>query len=622
MFGFVKVAAVSPKLHLGDIEANVQEITTIVKEHSDVAIFLFPELSITGYTLQDLFYSQILKKKVWEGLKELAKVALDRILIIGAPLWHNDRLYNCAVVLQDGKIRGVVPKSYLPAYREFYEKRWFSSGKHISSYIDDIPFGVDLLFESDGVVFGIEICEDLWSVTPPSLYQAAAGAHIIFNLSASDEIVGKHAYRKELVVSQSARGVCGYVYASSGIGESSQDLLFGGSTLIAENGILLAEGERFSFDSVITKADIDVEKLRHIRLAETSFKDAEQKDFRKVILAQLPKTPINRSFDPHPFVPKSRSLRDERCEEIFAIQSSALARRILHIGKETKLVIGVSGGLDSTLALLVCVEACKRLDKSLEDIVAISMPGFGTTKGTKNAAQTLAVKLGVTFKEISIKESVAKHLENIGHSGQSDVTFENAQARERTQILMDEANMVGGIVVGTGDMSEIALGFSTYNGDQMAMYNVNAGVPKTLVRYVIAWVASKNSDLQETLDQIINQPISPELLPAKDDEMVQRTEEIIGPYELHDFFLYNFVKYGATPKRILFMAKRAFKEQYDEATIRKWLRVFIKRFFVYQFKRDPMPDGVKVGTIALSPRGDWRMPSDATVQMWLKELEE
>jgi len=617
---FLKVAAVSPKLILGNVEANVEEIATIIKAHKDVAIFVFPELSLCGYTLGDLLLSQSLEKSIWAGLEELAKSLLDQVAIVGAPIWYEDRLYNCAVVLQDGKIRGIVPKSYLANYREFYEKRWFSSGLGVSGEIEGIPFGSDLLFETRDLLFGVEICEDLWSVIPPSFHMAAAGARLIFNLSASDELVGKHEYRRELVKTQSARCLCGYIYASSGVGESSADLCYGGATIVAENGALLAEGERFSFDSVVTKADIDLDKLKRIRRAETSFSDAPKGAFRKVKLTSLPKTPVDRTFDPHPFVPKNEALRDARCEEIFSIQSSALARRIRHIG-DPKLLIGVSGGLDSTLALLVSVEACRKLGKPLSDIIAISMPGPGTTEGTKSSAQKLCEALGVSFKEIPIEAAVKEHLQAIGHGGAADVTFENAQARERMQILMDMANEVGGIVVGTGDLSEIALGFSTYNGDQMAMYNVNAGVPKTLVRYLIDWMAGREEKIAGILHEITSRPISPELLPSSDGEIVQRTEDIIGPYELHDFFLYHFVKYGASPKKILFMAKRAFKT-YDEATIKKWLRVFIKRFFANQFKRDPMPDGVKVGTIALSPRGDWRMPSDADVGLWLKEIED
>jgi len=619
--GFVKVAAVSPKLFLGDIERNREVMEEIVADHKEPAIFLFPELSITGYTLGDLFYSQNLRDRVWKALWKLTRSARERVLIVGAPIWYEGRLYNCGVVLQDGMICGIVPKSYLANYREFYEKRWFSSGKGVSGALDGIPFGTDLLFRAGDLTFGIEICEDLWAVVPPSFAMVASGAELIFNLSASDELVGKQSYRRDLVAGQSARGVCGYVYASSGIGESSSDLCYSGATFIAENGLILAEGERFSFDSVVISGDIDIDRLRHTRRIETSFSDADPSDFRIVELLPLPETPVTREFDPYPFVPRRREVRDQRAQEIFAIQSTALARRVDHIGRETKLVIGLSGGLDSTLALLVSLEACRRLGKPTTDIVAISMPGLGTTGGTRESARKLAEAVGADFKEIPIGESVLRHLEAIGHDGRPDLVYENAQARERTQILMDMANMVGGIVVGTGDLSELALGFTTYNGDHMAMYNVNSGVPKTLVRHLIEWVASREPQWAPILREIIERPISPELLPADRGEISQKTEEIIGPYELLDFFLYHFVKYGARPKKILFMAERAFDGKYGREEIKGWLKLFFRRFFANQFKRNAMPDGVKVGTIALSPRGDWRMPSDGSVRLWLQELD-
>ncbi|SMC09216.1 NAD(+) synthase [Nitratiruptor tergarcus] len=621
---FYRVAAVSPKLSLGDIAANVAIIKELMHTYKDAAVIVFPELCITGYTMGDLFLQQEVEKEVLAAIEELKAAAMDSIVIIGAPLWFRQRLYNCAVILQNGEIRGIVPKSYLPNYREFYEMRWFVSGKEIhGETLLGAPFGVDILFQSGELVVGVEICEDLWSVIPPSLYQAAAGANLICNLSASDEVVGKSAYRTELVRTQSARGVCAYAYASSGVGESSADVCYSGATLIAENGALLAQGERFSFASQGCIADIDTAKLKNLRGTETSYAQSERRSFRIVACADVPvqKTP-KRYYDPHPFVPGKKADRDERCKEIFSIQSSALARRIRQIG-DPKLIIGISGGLDSTLALLVCVEACEKLGKSRKDIIAVSMPGFGTTEGTRKSAKKLATTLGVTFKEIDIVDTVKKHFADIGHDESvHDVTFENAQARYRTMVLMDLANKLGGIVVGTGDLSEIALGFNTYNGDHMAMYNVNAGVPKTLVKYVIAWVASVKKDLSETLTKIIERPVSPELLPAQGEKIVQKTEEIIGPYELHDFFLYHFVKYGAEPKKLLMIAKLAFGKKYSEETIKKWLKVFIKRFFANQFKRDAMPDGVKVGTIALSPRGDWRMPSDVNVAMWLKELKE
>ncbi|BAF69652.1 NAD(+) synthase [Nitratiruptor sp. SB155-2] len=622
MFGFIRVAAISPKLFLADIEANTKHICSLIQSQKEVAITLFPELCITGYTMGDLFFQEIVHQKILEALEEIKKCVMDGVVIVGAPLWYKERLYNCAVVMQNQKIVGIVPKSYLANYREFYEKRWFHSGKDIKgATLLDVPFGTDLLFRYKELCFGLEICEDLWTLTPPSFTMAAAGANVIFNLSASDELVGKHAYRKELVKTQSARIVGAYVYASSGVGESSSDLCYSGATIIAENGSILAEGERFVFDDVVTIADIDIEKLKILRQSETSFGDADVQNFREVALSPLPETKdVKRPYNPHPFVPP-KNMREEVCHEIFSIQSSALARRVMHIAKETKLVIGVSGGLDSTLALLVCAKVCEILQKPYSDIVGVSMPGFGTTDATKKSARKLCEAIGVTYKQIDITKSVLRHFEDIDHDPDiCDVTYENAQARERTQILMDLANEVGGIVIGTGDLSEIALGFATYNGDHMAMYNVNAGVPKTLVRYVIEWVAMQQTDITQILLEIINRPVSPELLPAKNGKITQKTEDIIGPYELHDFFLYHFLKYGAEPKKIVAMAKVAFEEKYDECMIKKWLKLFLKRFFANQFKRNAMPDGVKVGTIALSPRGDWRMPSDANVKIWLHEL--
>ncbi len=623
MFGFVRVAAVSPKLLLGDITSNTKRICTLIQAQKDVAVILFPELSITGYSIGDLFYQEIVHQKVLWALDQIRECVMDGVVIVGAPLWYRDRLYNCAVVMQQQKIIGIVPKSYLANYREFYEKRWFSSGKELQkATLLDAPFGADLLFRYEDFCFGVEICEDLWTLMPPSFAMAAAGANTIFNLSASDELVGKHAYRRELVKSQSARIIGAYVYASSGVGESSSDLCYSGATIIAENGTILAEGERFLFDDVETIADIDIKKLKILRRSETSFADAKGEEFREIWLSPLPQpTDIKRYYNPHPFIPPKEHRR-EVCNEIFSIQASGLARRVMHIGKDTKLLIGVSGGLDSTLALLVCAKACEMLQKPSTDIVAVSMPGFGTTKETKRSAKELCEAIGATYKEIDITASVMQHFKDIDHDpSQHDVTYENAQARERTQILMDLANQLGGIVVGTGDLSEIALGFATYNGDHMAMYNVNAGVPKTLVRYVIEWVAMQHKELYDILMQIITRPVSPELLPPKEGEIAQKTEEIIGPYELHDFFLYHFIKYGAEPKKLCKLAQLAFKEKYTPQDIRKWLRVFIKRFFANQFKRNAMPDGIKVGTIALSPRGDWRMPSDVGVNEWIKEVE-
>ncbi len=619
---FLRIAVISPKLHLADVDKNVAVISDLIHANKDAAILLFPELCLTGYTVGDLFMQEALHKAVLQGIESLKEVVRESIVIVGAPLWHQNRLYNCALVMQEGQILGIVPKSYLPNYREFYEPRWFSSGKNIKeATLLNAPFGVDLLFEDDDLLFGIEICEDLWALKPPSFDMAAAGANLICNLSASDEVVGKHPYRKDLVLSQSARCVCAYAYASSGVGESSMDLCYSGATIVAENGALLAEGERFSLENQVIKADIDLQKLRYLRASETSFAQSEASSFRIIKTAPLKRIQVpNRYYDPTPFVPKHKEQKDARAKEIFAIQSHALARRIEHIGK-AKMVIGVSGGLDSTLALLVCNEVCELLHRPKSDIIAISMPGFGTTGATRSDAKELAMLIGANFEEIDITKAVKQHLKDIDHAN-LDVVFENAQARYRTMVLMDIANKVGGLVVGTSDLSEIALGFSTYNGDHMAMYHVNAGVPKTLVRYIIEWVAAKERELAAVLQRIIDRPVSPELLPPSGGEIAQKTEEIIGPYELHDFFLYHFIKYGASPKKLLLLATLAFKEKYSKDEIKKWLKLFIKRFFANQFKRDAMPDGVKVGTIALSPRGDWRMPSDAKARIWLKELDD
>jgi len=632
VFGFIRVAAACPKVWVADIDKNQEEIKKLLFEadNKDISIIVFPELSLTSYTASDLFFQKIVNDRVEGSLKDILDYTkkLDTIFIIGAPYLYKNRLYNCAFICQKGEVLGVVPKKYLPTYKEFYEKRWFVSGKDIeNSYLKidgkEVPFGLDLLFRAEEAVFGVEICEDLWAVTPPSLYQAIGGANLIFNLSASNEYVGKYEYRKELVKTQSARCISGYVYASSGVYESTTDLVYGGHLIIAENATVLSENQRFQRESEIIYADIDIQRLKFTRVSETSFKDEDIVEFRYIDTFETKKLKdIDRFIDPHPFVPSNPDIRDSRCEEIFNIQAAALAKRVEHIGKP-KLILGISGGLDSTLALLVCIWTMDILKRDYKDIIAITMPGFGTTSRTYENAKNLCHLLGVDFREIDIKDAVLEHFKEIGHDPDiHDVTYENAQARERTQILMDVANKEDGIVVGTGDLSEIALGFSTYNADHISMYNVNASVPKTLVRYVIDWVASKMDEkISKILHDISQTPVSPELLPKKDEKITQKTEEIIGPYELHDFFLYHMIKYGANPKKIVFLAKKAFGKKYDEKIIKKWLRVFIKRFFANQFKRSCMPDGPKVGSISLSPRGDWRMPSDANVHEWLKELE-
>jgi NAD+ synthase (glutamine-hydrolysing) len=630
MQGFIRVAAAVPKVKVADVPANVDEIVSLAKEaeEAEVAIVVFPELCLSSYSCADLFFQEALHNALYKGLMDLLErtSALQTALIVGAPLWHENRLYNCALVLQRGKVLGVVPKSYLANHKEFYEKRWFQSGKEIVNKTihivgEDVPFGVDLLFNKK-VRFGIEICEDLWSIIPPSSQQAINSAVLLFNLSASNALVSKASYRRELVGHQSARTVSAYIYTSAGVHESTTDLIYSGAALIAENGTILAENPRFQRESGLITADVDVEKLHYYRIVETSYADTKMSSFRIVPTFPLREiTSIKREIDPLPFVPKRKELQREVCEEIFMMQSSALAKRIEFIGK-TRPVVGISGGLDSTLALLVAVKAMHLLGRENSDIVAVTMPGFGTTSRTYQNAVKLCELLGVTFEEIDIKASVMQHFEDIGHDPHiHDIVYENAQARERTQILFDMANKVGGIVIGTGDLSEIALGFATYGGDHLSMYGVNASIPKTLVRYIIDFVA-KDEDpvIAEILEDIIDTPVSPELLPKEDDKIVQKTEEIVGPYELHDFFLYHFVKYGAAPLKILVLAQIAFEGKYEKEIIKKWLIIFLKRFFANQFKRSAMPDSVKVGSIALSPRGDWRMPSDAEVNIWLKEL--
>jgi len=630
MDDFIRVAAAVPKVKVADVEANVGEIISLIEQaqQRDVAIVVFPELCLSAYTCGDLFFQDTLHCAIEKGLRRLLMEteSVQTIAIVGAPLWYENRLYNCAIVIQRGKVLGIVPKSYLANHKEFYEKRWFQSGRdildrtlHIAG--NNVAFGTDLIFGRKGL-FGIEICEDLWSVIPPSSQQAIEGAQLIFNLSASNALVSKASYRRELVGHQSARTVSGYVYASAGVHESTTDLIYSGSALIAENGTILAENPRFLRENSLITADIDIQKLAYYRLIETSYADTDKKGFRYVPIFPLQKiSSIERSFDPLPFVPGDPEKQRDTCEEIFMMQSSALAKRLEFIG-EPKAVIGISGGLDSTLALLVAVYAMKLLNRKMEDIVAVTMPGFGTTSRTHHNAVRLCELLGVTFREIDIKDAVMQHFHDIGHDPHvHDVVYENAQARERTQILFDLANKVGGIVIGTGDLSEIALGFATYGGDHLSMYGVNASIPKTLVRYIIGYVAgSEEEEVAAVLEDIIDTPVSPELLPQKDDQIVQKTEEIVGPYELHDFFLYHFVKYGAKPSKILEIATIAFAGKYERKTVKKWLTLFLKRFFANQFKRSCMPDSVKVGSIALSPRGDWRMPSDAEVRIWLSEL--
>ncbi len=627
MHGFYRTAAAVPETKVADIAFNLARMKELVREatKNSAALVVFPELSITSYTCADLFQQARLVKNALSAVQDLADFAkrMDIVIVAGAPLLHRSRLYNCAFVLQKGKIRGIVPKTYNPNYREFYEKRWFTSGKKFRNDTvpvgrSDIPFGRNLVFECDGnFKIAVEICEDLWNVIPPSSYHAIAGATIIANLSASNELVGKHEYRRDLVRQQSARCVAGYVYASAGTGESTTDLVYGGHAMIAENGTMLAENDRFQRSNEILFADIDCERMSYARFSESSFSDNELPEKYTLVKMEKPARPatIRRAVDPHPFVPSDPASRDERCHEIFCIQSAGLAKRLEH-ANSAKAVIGISGGLDSTLALLVSLRAIELLGRRNTDIAAITMPGFGTTGRTYRNAVELCRISGTDFREIDIKAACRDHFKEIGHDPKvHDVTYENVQARERTQILMDIANREKGIVVGTGDLSEIALGWSTYNADHMSMYAVNCGVPKTLIRYLIAWVAENSGPaMRKLLHDIIDTPVSPELLPHNDDQIVQKTEDILGPYEVHDFLLYHTVKYGASPDKALCLAEIAFKGKYPRAKLVEVQKTFIRRFFSQQFKRSCIPDGPKVGSICLSPRGDWRMPSDASAE--------
>ncbi|MDR3268925.1 MAG: NAD(+) synthase [Tannerella sp.] len=641
MYGYIKVAAAVPYLQIGNCNYNIQRIEYMLKkaEAQDVQVMAFPELSITGYTCMDLFAQDILLRQAEKALLELIRKtkAVETLCIVGMPLRAENKLMNTAVVFQKGSILGIVPKTYLPNYREFQEKRWFSSGDDLRTDTVVVggkvcPLSTRLLFASEGVCIGIELCEDLWAPIPPSSLLAVQGADLLVNLSASNELIGKHEYLKSLVKQQSARCLAGYIYTSSGYGESSTDLVYAGKSLIAENGVLLAESERFPMKEKLVMSEIDVAYLRHDRLVNTGFTQgaAYVPDHRASVcvpfdLWQNKKKKYVRSIDPAPFVPKDDRMREERCEEIFHIQVNGLAKRLVHTHAETA-VIGVSGGLDSTLALLVAATTFDALGRARKQITGVTMPGFGTSERTCRNARQLIRSLGVTLREIDIHKACRQHFEDIGHDEQmQDVTYENTQARERTQILMDLANQEHGIVVGTGDLSELALGWATYNGDHMSMYAVNAGIPKTLVRYLVEWVAGHKMDelSEKTLRDIISTPISPELIPSgeHEDAILQKTEELVGPYELHDFFLYHFMRFGAPPAKIYFLAQRAFRDQYTKEVIKKWLHVFFSRFFAQQFKRSCLPDGPKVGSISLSPRSDWRMPSDASAALWLHEIE-
>ncbi len=636
--GFIRVGAIVNKLALANPLKNAEVIINEIKkaETLGVSIVTTPELSLTGYTCGDLFLQEQL---LGDSIKALEKVLnetkdIDIISILGMPLRHDNQLFNCAVVITKGKILGVIPKTYIPNYQEFYEARWFSSSKELITEEIEIlgqlvPITTNILFQDKTLkeaTFGIEICEDLWTVNPPSNSHALAGATMIFNLSSSNELIGKQEYRKSLVSSQSARTISAYIYASSGVMESTSDILFGGASMIYENGSILAENKRFELESNIITADIDVLKLANDRIKNRSFMKNSNLEEYKIIKLDIKDNikELNREYKEYPFVPSNELERNKRCEEIIEIQSTALARRLIQVGNP-KCVIGMSGGLDSTLAFLVIVKAYEKLKRNPKDIIGITMPGFGTTDRTYQNSMDLVKEYGATLKEISIKDASLLHMKDIGlPEADRSVTYENIQARERTQILMDVANMENGLVIGTGDLSELALGWCTYNGDHMSMYAVNTSIPKTLVRYLVAWVKdTTDGKKKEVLQDILDTPISPELLPPDEaGNILQKTESSIGPYVLHDFYLYHFLRYGATPKKIYTLAKHTFKNSFSKEEIKKWLKVFIRRFFTQQFKRNCIPDGVKVGSISLSPRGDLRMPSDASMEAWLKELDQ
>ena len=648
-YGFIKVASAVPVVHVADCIQNTKEIELLIDkaERQGVEIIVFPELCITGYTCQDLFRQQLLLDTAETCLMHIMEFSkkFNIISIVGLPVFAEGLLLNCAAIVQHGKLLGLVSKTYLPNYNEFYEKRWFASSQdlcertiHFAGHSVLLTAAPQLFRTYDGTVFGVEICEDVWAPIPPSNSLVLAGADIIFNLSASNELIGKHAYLKSLLSQQSARMMSGYVYSSSGFGESTQDVVYGGNALIYENGQLLCEGERFALQNQLRTAQIDIESLRSDRRNNTTFVNAQrciqnqETHFVEAEDIRQHGFTLNRPVNPHPFIPAHCNM-EESCSEIFNIQQMGLARRLIHTHVKTVL-IGVSGGLDSTLALLVCVKTFDKLKLDRKGIIGVTMPGFGTTDRTYNNAINLMTSLGITIKEINISKSVLQHFEDIGQDvSVHDVTYENSQARERTQVLMDLANKLGGLVIGTGDLSELALGWATYNGDHMSMYGVNSSIPKTLIEYLVKHIAQTvDAESAATLMDIVATPISPELIPAdKEGNICQKTEDLVGPYELHDFFLYHFLRHGFSPKKIFILAQKAFQgnnefypetRQYDDKTILHWLYIFYRRFFIQQFKRSCLPDGPKVGSVSLSPRGDWRMPTDALVSGWLRQIEQ
>ena len=638
-YGFIKVASAVPSVKVADCKYNVEQIEQLIilAEGQGVEIIVFPELSLTGYTCQDLFRQNLLLETTESAMLMLLDFTrqLNIISIVGLPIAVGDLLLNCAAIIQKGQILGIVAKEYLPNYNEFYEKRWFASVQDLrttelrfAGNQINLSFTPQIFVTCDGVRFGVEICEDVWAPTPPSNHLALAGADIIFNLSASDELIGKHDYLCKLLAQQSARTITGYVYSSAGFGESTQDVVYGGNALIFENGHLLQSGPRFAMTPQMQVAQIDVERLRTERRGNTTYVNAQRRMIGEDVIFKnahsiLPKDfVLERPVAARPFIP-SPDMMEKSCEEILNIQVMGLAKRLVHTGCQ-KVVIGISGGLDSTLALLVCAMTFDKLGLNRSGIIGVTMPGFGTTDRTYTNAIKLMQSLRITIREISIAKSVTQHFEDIGHDiSVHDTTYENSQARERTQILMDVSNQEGGLVIGTGDLSELALGWCTYNGDHMSMYAVNASIPKTLIACLVKFVAgTMDADTSATLHDVVDTPISPELVPADEDGNIQqKTEDLVGPYELHDFFLYYFMRHGFRPMKIFLLAQKAFEGQYDDDVIKHWLKTFFRRFFSQQFKRSCLPDGPKVGSISLSPRGDWRMPSDASSELWLRECE-
>ena len=634
-YGFIKVAAATPKIKVADVDCNTELICNQIDEaaKNGAKVLVFPELCLTGYTCSDLFWQSLMLEKVKEKTIEIARYSkeYDMLIMVGIPYEHNGKLYNVAVVLHKGKILGMVTKKHLPNYSEFYEARHFTKGFEKTVTVDfagqKVPMGMNILFKCENrpdMVIGVEICEDLWVPNPPSIRHTMAGATIIANLSASDEVTGKSIYRRDLVAGQSARLICGYIYADAGEGESSTDLVYSAHNIIAENGRMLAEAKRFINQTVY--GDIDLDRIKNERRKMTTYDSKDEEDYTVVTFEMnMDNNELSTKINNMPFVPGDIAKRNERCEEILTIQAMGLKKRLEHTNAKSA-VIGISGGLDSTLALLVTVRAFDMLGRDRKGIVAVTMPGFGTTDRTYDNALKMIEKLGTTFIEINISDAANEHFKAIGHdSSIHDVTYENVQARQRTLYLMNLANQYNGFVVGTGDLSELALGWATYNGDHMSMYGVNASIPKTLVRHLVRYYADTCDDIElnKVLMDVLDTPVSPELLPPQDNgEIAQKTEDLVGPYELHDFFMYYMLRLGYTPKKIYYLARNAFEGIYDDETILKWLKTFYRRFFAQQFKRSCLPDGPKVGTVAVSPRGDLRMPSDACASIWLKELEE